>query len=133
MFNNITHSHDPYCMSFFDNKCRCHCPNCGYYHYVTIADSNGYITGQNDLYLYPIPILQNDTTIAIQQFKAKNRKHQIYYEAIGKCRELARAQIPTITPKIRLENKVPTNKCHKMRCMKMRPRLSILKRIEKKY
>ena len=128
------YSHDPYCLSFWDNHCRCRCPNCGYYHDVTITDSSGYITGgQNDLYLFPPPTLINDATIAAQQLKAEERKHQIYYEAIGRCRELAKTQIPDIIPKIRLEIKEPSNKCHKLRCMKMQPRLSILKRIAKKY
>lgn len=54
----------------------------------------------------------------------------LYYESIGRARQLARAELPQTRPRDLRRASRPSGWCHQQRCPDRRPRLSLLARIK---
>jgi hypothetical protein len=128
MITSISYSeHSEYCLSFWDNICRCgrEPNNIQYY-----GNSREPTRFANDI-VFQINSITDSRKIT--EFKKSSRKFLIYYEAVGESRELAKDIIPKKVPKIIKIAKKPEVMYHKLRCMKLRPRLSLLKRVVKRF
>jgi hypothetical protein len=130
MIASISYSeHSEYCLSFWDNICRC----------KSTANSNiiQYNQYGRKPAKFPDDIVysfrQTVESHSVTEFKKSSLKFLIYYEAVGESRELAKDILPARVPKKIIFTKQPEVMYHKLRCMKLRPRLSLLKRVMKRF